>query len=138
MKEFVHLRAGLLPVFVIKSDFHAMMNLSIPFPIKYSAIHSEVEEDFVSTFCESLKSRLVLRNESGILSDTAFCSGTISLVLKRAAYACDDLVPLCFTLDVCYVEGESVEEVKTGVIEGLRNLFHQTITLNYRSGCSLW
>ena len=135
---FVHLQAGSLPPFVLKSDFHTILNLSIPFPIVYSAIEREREEDFVNTFCESLRSRLLLKNECGIVSTSAQCCGTISFVLKRAVYACDDLVPLSFNLDVCYVDGESVEEVKSGVIERVKDLFHQTMTMNYGSGCSLW
>lgn len=135
---FVHLRAGSLPPFVLKSDFHTILNLSVPFPIVYSAIERETEEDFVNTFCESLRSRLLLKNECGIVSADVQCSGTISFVLKRAAYVCDDLVPLSFNLDVCYVDGESVEEVKNGVIERVKDLFHQTMTMNYGSGCSLW
>lgn len=115
-----------------------MVNLSIPFPIVYCAIEREAEEDFVDTFCESLRSRLLLKNEYGILSGNAECSGAISFVLKRASSVCDDLVPLSFNLDVCYVDGESVEEVKTGVIERVKDLFHETMTMNYGSGCSLW
>ena len=115
-----------------------MLNLSIPFPIVYSAIERETEEDFVNTFCESLRSRLLLKNEFGIVSASAQCCGAISFVLKRATYVCDDLVPLSFNLDVCYVDGESVEEVKSSVIERVKDLFHQTMTMNYGSGCSLW
>lgn len=135
---FVHLRAGSLPPFGLKSEFHTMLNLSIPFPIVYSAIERETEEDFVNAFCESLRSRLLLKNESGIVSASAQCCGAISFVLKRATYVCDDLVPLSFNLDVCYVDGESVEEVKSSVIERVKDLFHQTMTMNYGSGCSLW
>ena len=76
------------------------MNLSIPFPIVYSAIERETEEDFVNAFCESLRSRLLLKNEFGIVSASAPCCGAISFVLKRATYVCDDLVPLSFNVMV--------------------------------------
>ena len=59
------------------------MNLSIPFPIVYSAIERETEEDFVNAFCESLRSRLLLKNEFGIVSASAPCCGAISFVLKH-------------------------------------------------------
>lgn len=138
MNQFVHLRSGMLPSFVIKSDAHTMIDLLVPFPVLYNEIQTELEEDFVNMFCESLRNRLQLKNENGILSDTDHCSGSLSFVLRRGVQSCDDVVPLSFNLDICYIIGESVQEVKSGVIECLKNLFHQTITMNYRSGCSLW
>ena len=135
---YVQLQAHCLPPLAVRREFHTAVRISVPFPIRYEDIRGQREEDLIATFCASVGSRLCVCGEEGVLRDSDCCPAAFSLLLRRAAFQCDDLVPIAFELDICCVEGESVGEMKEGVRECLERLFRQTITLSDRSGCSLW
>ena len=134
----VRLQAHALPPLAVRREFRTTARVSVPFPVRYEDVRNGKEEDFIATFCDSVGSRLCVCGETGVLRDSDSCPAAFSLLLRRAAVQCDDLVPIALELDVCCVEGESVGEMKEGVRECLERLFRQTITLSDRSGCRLW